>query len=146
MGQRIKRLNIELGPFEVLSSSLRDLLYPREKNIPLYQCADKNPPFFGHIEGTPRPPTPLSCPLSALASVAERLPPSPYNPKVPGSNPGADLFFFFWVSQGLPKASSRLPQGLPGFFHCESSSRGSNTGPSGPVFDPRLLLAQWKMR
>ena len=29
-------------------------------------------------------------------------------------------------------------------FHCASSSRGSNTGPDGPVFDPRLLLSQWK--
>ena len=69
---------------------------PRKKIYPYSDTPMKNYHFLAHIyRGTPQPPTPLSCPLSALASVAERLPPSPYNPKVPGSNPGADLFFFF---------------------------------------------------
>ena len=58
-----------------------------------------------------------SSPGSSLASVAERLTPSAPNPKVPGSNPGADLFFLFWVSpgppQGLLKASPGPSRLLP---------------------------------
>ena len=79
-------------------------------------------------------------------------------PADPCSNPGADLFFFFLVSQGLPKASSRLSQGPPGSPHALLSSLcplqeqqpGGRTWVrpdlGGPLFDLRLLLAQWTMR
>ena len=86
-------------------------------------CRKQSTIFWPGV-GTPRTPTPLSCLVSALASVAERLPPSPRNPKALGSNPGADLFFFFCYCPHYPSFIA--------LSTARAAARGSNMGPPRP--------------
>ena len=106
---------------------------PRKKTYPYSDTPMKN-----HQKFCRRAALPGSSQGPPLASVAERLQHSARNPKVPGSSPGADLFFFFWVSPGPPqgflKASpgpSRVSSG-PSFIAlstARAAARGSNKGP-----------------
>ena len=143
MGQRIKRLNIELGPFEVLSSSLRDLFYER-KNIPLYQCAEKKLPFFGPVGHTPGPPPPFPalCPLWPSW-------PSGYHPRLTTQRswvrtPAPTFFSFFGSPRASPRPSQGFPKALQGllmsffhrFVHCKSSSQGVEHGSAQTWADP----------